>query len=127
MKRVLSRLRAALTPQGLLLLAVFLLLICLAAYGQRGSTLPLEQRLQRTLCHVQGAGHVEVAIRTREASSGSRTGAAFGSAATEAVPCGAVIVAQGADDPLVAMQLRQAVCSFLGLSASAVSVMAGGE
>lgn len=127
MKSVLSRLRAALTPQTILLLAGLLLIIWFAAFGQRGSNLSLEQRLQKTLCHVQGAGRVEVTIRTRETSSGSRTGAAFGYSAAETVPCGAVIVAQGADDPLVAMQLQQAVCSFLGLSASSVSIMAGGE
>ncbi len=36
-------------------------------------------------------------------------------------------VAQGADDPLVRMQLEQALCALLGLPNSAVSVVTGGK
>ena len=43
------------------------------------------------------------------------------------IPCGAVAVAQGADDPLVRIQLEQALCALLGLPGTAVSVMAGGN
>ena len=43
------------------------------------------------------------------------------------VPCGAMAVAQGADDPLVRMQLEQALCALLGLPNSAVSVVTGGK
>ena len=39
---------------------------------------------------------------------------------------GAVAVAQGADDPLVCLELQQALCALLGLPASAVSVVTGG-
>ena len=124
LKDVLSRLRAALTPQAVVLLAAALLLCWLAAASQRTGASPLETRLARTLSCMEGAGRVEVTIRTREVAS---SGGAFGASASESVPCGAVVVAQGAQDPLVEMELRQAVCALLGLPASSVSVVTGGE
>ena len=124
LKDVLSRLRAALTPQAVALLAAALLLCWLAAASQRTGASPLETRLARTLSCMEGAGRVEVTIRTREVAS---SGGAFGASVSESVPCGAVVVAQGAQDPLVKMELRQAVCALLGLPASSVSVVTGGE
>ena len=124
LKDVLSRLRAALTPQAVMLLAAALLLCWLAAASQRTGASPLEERLARTLSCMEGAGRVEVTIRTREVAS---SGGAFGVSEHESVPCGAVVVAQGAQDPLVEMELRQAVCALLGLPASSVSVVTGGE
>ena len=124
MKDVLSRLRAALTPQAVVLLAAALLLCWLAAASQRTGALPLETRLARTLSCMEGAGRVEVTIRTREVAS---SGGVFGTSVSESVPCGAVVVAQGAQDPLVEMELRQAVCALLGLPASSVSVVTGGD
>ena len=101
-----------------------LLLCWLAAASQRTGALPLETRLARTLSCMEGAGRVEVTIRTREVAS---SGGVFGTSVSESVPCGAVVVAQGAQDPLVEMELRQAVCALLGLPASSVSVVTGGE
>lgn len=124
LKDVLSRLRAALTPQAVMLLAAALLLCWLAAASQRTGASPLEERLARTLSCMEGAGRVEVTIRTREVAS---SGGALGASVSESVPCGAVVVAQGAQDPLVKMELRQAVCALLGLPASSVSVVTGGE
>ena len=124
LKDVLSRLRAALTPQAVMLLAAALLLCWLAAASQRTGASPLETRLARTLSCMEGAGRVEVTIRTREVASSSGV---FGTSVSESVPCGAVVVAQGAQDPLVEMELRQAVCALLGLPASSVSVVTGGE
>ena len=124
LKDVLSRLRAALTPQAVMLLAAALLLCWLAAASQRTGASPLEERLARTLSCLEGAGRGEGTIRTREVAS---SGGAFGVSEHESVPCGAVVVAQGAQDPLVEMELRQAVCALLGLPASSVSVVTGGE
>ena len=124
LKDVLSRLRAALTPQAVVLLAAALLLCWLAAASQRTGALPLETRLARTLSCMEGAGRVEVTIRTREVAS---SGGVFGTSVSESVPCGAVVVAKGAQDPLVEMELRQAVCALLALPASSVSVVTGGE
>ena len=83
----------------------------------------LEARTARTLSGVAGAGKVEVTIRTREVAVSS---GALGSAQTQQVPCGAVAVAQGADDPQVAMALREALCALLGLPAASVSIVTGG-
>ena len=62
LKDVLSRLRAALTPQAVALLAAALLLCWLAAASQRTGASPLEERLARTLSCMEGAGRVEVTI-----------------------------------------------------------------
>ena len=121
---MLGRLRAALTPQALLALLAALALIMLSGGLGRSGGENLEARVSRTLSQMEGAGRVQVVIytRTREASSG-----AFSSAdiQTGEIPCGAVAVAQGAGDPLVRMQLEQALCALLGLPASAVSVVTG--
>jgi len=122
-KDLLLRLRAALTPQALLVLALALLALegvdIFRASETHGD---LEQRVSRTLSSVQGAGQVEVVIQMRRTAVQSD---AFRSQAQE-IPCGAVAVAQGADDPIVRMQLEQALCALLGLPASAVSIVMGG-
>ena len=127
MREWLMRLRAALTPQALALLAVALLLLG-GALGMRGGTgtqrhTELEARIGRTLSGMSGAGEVDVVIMTRMVET---KGSGFSSGIEESV-CGAVAVAQGADDPIVHLQLQEALCALLGLPASAVSVVAGGE
>lgn len=119
---LLSRLRAALTPSTAALLTALLLLLYFASSGEKRAE-SLENRIGRTLSCVDGAGSVEVTIRMREV----KTGAGFGAGYSESVPCGAVAVAQGADDPLVALALQEALCALLGLSPSSVSVMTGGR
>lgn len=121
---MLGRLRAALTPQALLALLAALALIMFSGGLGRSGGEDLETRVSRTLTQMEGAGRVQVVIYTRrkEAASG-----AFSSSGTQTgeIPCGAVAVAEGADDPLVRMQLEQALCALLGLPASAVSVVTG--
>lgn len=123
MREILSRLRAALTPQAA---ALFALLALIAWYlsSDAGHAQSLEERIAHTLCSVEGAGKVEVTIRMKEIDS---LGGAFGTQKTQSVPCGAVAVAQGADDPLVAIALREALCALLGLPSSSVSVITGGK
>lgn len=125
MKQMLMRLRAAFTPQAALLLAAALLLLALGGRLTDGSGAAedLESRVERTLSAMEGAGRVQVVILTRaqQADSG-----AWGQAdGTAEVPCGAVAVAEGAGDPLVRIELEQALCALLGLPASAVSVVTG--
>ena len=120
MREILSRLRAALTPQVLALLAA-LALFLLAGGRQTDS---LESRISRTLSFVDGAGSVSVTIAVRETDASRGIG---GMQQAHSVPCGAVAVAQGADDPLVAMALQEALCALLGLPPSSVSVMTGGR
>ena len=66
-----------------------------------------EARLARVLSAMAGAGEVEVAVFYQEEA---------------ALPCGAVVVAQGAEDVAVRLQLTRAVCTLLGLEASQVDV-----
>lgn len=119
---LLSRLRAALSPSAAALLTALLLLFLFVSSGGK-QTDSLESRIGHTLSCVDGAGRVEVTIRMREVSAVSD----FGTRQTETVPCGAVAVAQGADDPLVALALHEALCVLLGLPPSSVSVMTGGN
>lgn len=125
MRDLLGRLRAALTPQALALLALAALLLFGGGALQGGDAqTDLERRIARTLSAVEGAGRVQVVISTRE--TGTRSGALSSSGAQE-VPCGAVAVAQGADDPIVYLELQQALCALLGLPASSVSIVTGGN
>lgn len=122
MREILSRLRAALPLRSAVLLAAMaLLLLCLSAGS--GGELSLEARAARVLSGVDGAGRVDVTIRMKEVESGG----GFAAQSLERVPCGAVAVAQGADDPLVAVALHDALCALLGLPPSCVSVITGGK
>ena len=129
MSGIIRRLRAAVSPQALALIAAAMLLFLLAFRTQERQT-ALEERAASVLSQMEGAGKVSVVVMTKPASQASGTGwsALSGASGTDGVvPCGAVAVAQGADDPLVQMQLTQALCSLLGLPASAVSVVTGGK
>lgn len=121
MREILSRLRAALPLWFAMLLAAAALLLYLSV--DSGRELSLEERAARVLSGVDGAGRVDVTIRTREIESGG----GFAVQSRERIPCGAVAVAQGADDPLVAMALHDALCALLGLPPSCVSVISGGK
>ena len=106
-------------------MAVFAALALLFLFSGRGNTaMDLEERIAGTLSGVDGAGRVEVTIRMRDVESGASLGMAK---KMQSIPCGAVAVAQGADDPLVALQLHDALCALLGLAPGAVSVIAGGR
>ena len=123
-----KRIKAALTPQMLLLLLLAVILIGYTALKNEASGVTrIEKQASEVLSHVEGAGRVEVTVMTRKAQTGG-TGLLTGKTDGDAeIPCGAVAVAQGADDPFVRMQLEQALCALLGLPGSAVSVMAGGK
>jgi len=123
LREVFARLRAALTPQ-VVLLFVLMALFFFSMSSRQDHSLPLENRIARTLSAMDGAGRVEVTIRTREITSSSGM---LSSNQTQQIPCGAVAVAQGADDPLVAIKLQEALCSLLALPPSSVSVITGGK
>ena len=117
------RIKAALTPQVLLLLLLAFSMIGYCALREEaGGADRLEKQASAVLSRMEGAGRVEVTIMTRKAQTGLMKGETGGE-----VPCGAMAVAQGADDPLVRMQLEQALCALLGLPNSAVSVVTGGK
>ena len=73
-----------------------------------------ERRIAEVLSVIEGAGKVEVVLYHNRQN-------AFGS---ETSPTGAVVVAQGADDVGVRLQLIRAVRTLLGLPESAVDVFA---
>ena len=127
MREGLMRLRAALTPQVVLLLGAAMLFLAFAMVqkplaGTREQT-HLEQRIGEVLSSMAGAGRVDVVINM---SAGEAADALRPSGVASA-PLGAVAVAQGADDPLVKLELQEALCALLGLPTCAVSVVAGGR
>ena len=73
-----------------------------------------EKRIAQVLSAIEGAGRVEVALYYGGGDSLSRP----------AVPTGAVVVAQGAHDYAVRLQLIRAMRTLLGLSEEAVDVFA---
>jgi len=107
----LQRLKERLRKDGWLVLALAgcILLCLMLGLMEPASTARTaeEARLARVLSAMAGAGNVEVAVFYQEEA---------------AVPCGAVIVAQGADDVGVRLQLTRAVCTLLGLESSQVDV-----
>ena len=74
-----------------------------------------EQRLSATLSSIAGAGEIRVSIYYAQAAS------AFGGTVAR-TPIGAVIVAQGAGDVAVRLNLMRAAETLLGLSANQVEV-----
>ena len=122
MQALFARLRAALTPQALMMLALLLLLAGGMMAGGAEPSASLERRIERTLSAMEGAGRVHVVVRTQTIEVG---GAA--QAKQQSRVLGAVAVASGADDPIVRLELQEALCTLLGLPPSAVNVMAGGE
>ena len=74
-----------------------------------------EQRLSATLSSIAGAGEIRVSIYYAQAAS------AFGGTGAR-TPIGAVIVAQGAGDVAVRLNLMRAAETLLGLSANQVEV-----
>lgn len=102
----LERFRSYLKKDGWLLAAIALCAgLCLllgTAESHAGSE---EERISRVLSAMEGAGQVEVAVYSEEA-----------------IPCGAVIVADGAYDVSVRLRLSTAVSALLGLSPERIAV-----
>lgn len=105
------RLKERLRKDGWLLLALAAAIVLCLALGTMEASTPSatsqEVRLSRVLSSMSGAGQVEVAVFYQDEST---------------LPCGAVVVAQGADDVTVRLQLSRAVCTLLGLEPAQVEV-----
>lgn len=101
-----SRWLTYLKKDGWILAALLLCVgFCLLLGTQGGSASEAESRISRVLSTIEGAGKVEVAVYYEES-----------------VPCGAVVVAQGASDVAVQLRLISAVTTLLGLDQSRVAI-----
>lgn len=125
MREIWERLRAVRGIEWLLGIgALALLALTLAGQGTSARTnASLEERLCAVLSKVQGAGNVDVIIYT--AQDTAVTAGAFGESTQRTIerPSGVVVVADGAGDLQVRIELAQAVKTLLSLPASAVEVL----
>lgn len=100
----LQRIRAYLKKEGWLIAAMLACIgVCVLLGSSEGSD--AEGNIERVLSSMAGAGAVEVAVYYEES-----------------IPCGAVVVAEGADSIAVRMRLTQAVSTLLGLEENRVAV-----
>lgn len=106
----LQRWRAYLKRDGWLLAALVLAVLLCLGLGMMENVSPAqndeEARLSHVLSAMRGAGQVEVMIHYD----------------ADALPCGAVIVADGAGDAAVRIQLAGAVTTLLGLDTERIAV-----
>lgn len=95
--------------------------VMLLSGGEGGTATQEERRMAQVLSAIEGAGRVEVALFYAQEAG------AFGTAPS--LPTGAVVVAEGAQDMAVRLQLIRAVRTLLSLPESAVDVfvMEGGR
>ena len=106
----LQRWRTYLKRDGWLLAALMLAVVLCLGLSATDRASPSQNndeiRLSHVLASITGAGQVEVMIYYDD----------------HTLPCGAVIVADGAGDPAVRIRLASAVTTLLGLDASRIAV-----
>lgn len=101
-----NRLSAYLKKDGWILAALlFCVALCLMLGTQSESASTEESRISRVLSAIDGAGTVEVAVYYEES-----------------IPCGAVVVAEGAGDVAVQLRLLSAVTTLLGINQDRVAI-----
>lgn len=97
---------AYLKKDGWILAALlFCALLCLFLGAQGGDAPTEESRISRVLSSIKGAGDVEVAVYYEDS-----------------VPCGAVVVADGAGDIAVQLRLLSAVQRLLGINQERIAI-----
>lgn len=100
------RIREYLKRDGWLLGALALCVaLCLLLGGMEPTDSSEEGRICRVLSAMEGAGQVDLAICYEDS-----------------VPCGAVVVADGADSVAVQLRLAAAVSTLLGLDSGSIAV-----
>lgn len=90
--------------------AIILLLTGSGETADSGAT-ALEKRMESVLCCVEGAGRVRVLVNGGEPALGSGQSA------------GVLVVAEGARDIRVRMELEQAVMALLDIDASQIEIL----
>ena len=121
-KKISDSLKGSFAPVICLLIMLSLLLLQMLG-GSRvdiGKT-QLEKRISQALSLNEGVESVNVIIRTVKLNRQSAGLSAYIQA--EEVPCGAVAIVKGDNDPLMKIQLTNALCALLGLQASQVEVI----
>ena len=102
------------------------LLLLFSAQKEDASS-ALEKRLAAALSQLEGAGSVEVVIyhgeETEESAGVLPVFSVGGSRKQDAAPKGVLVLAQGADDMRVRLEIARAVQSVLGVPASNVEVL----
>ena len=94
--------------------AAVLLALMMAETSSEDTASQQERRIADVLSAMAGAGRVEVALYYAQETDAFSTPAG--------VPTGAVVVAEGADDITVRLELIRAVRTLLGLPENAVDV-----
>ena len=101
-----TRWTAYLKKDGWILAALlFCVALCLLMGSQHDDAASGENRIRQVLSAIDGAGTVDVAVYYEES-----------------LPCGAVIVADGAGDVAVQLRLTSAVTTLLGIDLARVAV-----
>lgn len=101
-----NRISSYLKKDGWILAALlFCVTLCLILGTQSETASTEENRISRVLSTIDGAGVVEVAVYYEES-----------------IPCGAVVVADGADDVAVQLRLLSAVTTLLGINRDRVAI-----
>ena len=101
-----NRWMSYLKKDGWILAALlFCVALCLLLGARNEADSTEEGRISRVLSAIDGAGAVDVAVYYEES-----------------IPCGAVVVAEGAGDVGVRLKLISAVTTLLGIGQSRVSV-----
>ncbi len=96
-------------------LAALVLLLTDAPADSAYEATALEKRMESVLSSVEGAGRVRVLVNSEDAAAVFSAG---GSAAG-----GVLVVAEGAGDILVAMELEQAVKALLGVESEQIGIL----
>ncbi len=113
MHEQMQKLRQMLRKDGWMLLALAAAVaLCLLSgtVSSPGAVMTdTEARAARILSAIDGAGSVEVAIFYTDEEAGT-------------VPCGAVVVAEGAGDVAVRLRLSQAVSTLFGLENDSIEI-----
>lgn len=126
MKRIISILQKSGMSMILLLLIVVVYFVSSSIFTCDNMDMTrFEERVSRTLSQTAGAGKVSVVIRTVKQAQPSS--AISGYRVTDEIPSGAIVVAQGGDNPLVRLKLTNALCALLGLHANQVEVIGMNE
>lgn len=101
-----TRWTAYLKKDGWILAALlFCVAMCLMLVLQSEAASTVENRISRVLSAIDGAGTVEVAVYYEDA-----------------LPCGAVVVADGAGNVAVQLRLVSAVTTLLGIQQDRVAI-----